>query len=931
MFNSLLFCSSVFAQAESEIPQPIKIAINKTSFPYHFQNQQGEPDGIMVDYWKLWAKKQNVEIEFVLMGWLETLASVREGETDIHAGLAKTSNRAKVFTFTDTFFKQKSHIYLHRNYEHIETLQQLLPLTIGVVAGSSHIELLKNLNPNVMIREYKSRFALFDGALRGEIAAFSILDRIFRNYERRKELLTQFPTYRRILLNQDEYVSAVKKGNSVLARFIEEGLAKITDEEKTILEKKWLGFNKSADKVLLAYTPNLLPYMGESPNGKAQGLFVDIWRLWSKQTGLEVEFIPEKMTDAIELIKAGQIDAHIAYPNNQLSSENLTLAEQVYAVPSNVYISNNIPNISELSQLSGKRLGIFKSAPYIEQVAKNHPDIKLVFLKNYKDVLIAIDNNDIDAFAGAVETTREQLMQANLQLAFYTLPNSPFKTNIFALTQHKNTRLVEIIKEGFELLPIAALIKLEENWLSNKQEGFYKQSAKKVKLTKNETAFLSNVNTVQVGINKSWRPVEFVDDNGKIQGINADVLSLISQKTGINFTYKLYDSWSEMLQGIINKEVDLLGSANESEERKKVLSFTESYWDMPWVVIHQRQKESGLKLKDFYGKTLAIVKGYHVAKVIQKDHPNIILKLVDDHEEGIKAVQQGAVQGLIENIASASELIRRESLMTLYMSVVDEFNIDKNSFAIRKDWPELTNIINKALLTISESERLVIYEKWFGINLETGFDKDTVLKLSAQIGVIIITIIVVIVVWNRRLYVEIQTRKSLEKKMKHMATHDELTGLANRVLLKDRINTAINFHQRQSLKIALLFIDLDGFKDINDTYGHDVGDELLKRVADRLSQCVRKSDTTVRFGGDEFVLLLTGLHNPNEATFIADKVLKLMLQPFQLSIAQAKIGCSIGIAMYPDDAKTESELLKEADRLMYQVKGAGKNHYAFNS
>lgn len=265
------------------------------------------------------------------------------------------------------------------------------------------------------------------------------------------------------------------------------------------------------------------------------------------------------------------------------------------------------------------------------------------------------------------------------------------------------------------------------------------------------------------------------------------------------------------------------------------------------------------------------------------------------------------------------------------MSVVDEFKIDKNSFAVRKDWPELTNIINKALMTISEDERQKIYEKWFGINLETGFDKDVVLRLSVQIGVIILTIIVVIIVWNRRLYVEIQTRKSLEEKMKHMATHDELTGLANRVLLKDRINTAINFHQRQSLQMALLFIDLDGFKSINDTYGHDVGDELLIQVANKLAQCVRKSDTIVRFGGDEFVLLLTGLHNQEEAAFIAEKVLKLVQQPFQLTVGEANVGCSIGIAMYPDDAKTDTDLLKEADRLMYKVKAAGKNHYVFNS
>jgi diguanylate cyclase (GGDEF)-like protein len=928
---TLSLCWNVCAHADKTLVQPIKIAVNKTSLPYHFQNQQGEADGLMVDYWKLWAKKQNVEIEFVIMDWLQTLSSVSANEIDIHAGMVKTIERSEFFTFSPTFIKQKSHIYIHRDYAHIENIEQLIPLTIGVVRGSSHVEQLKKLNPKFTLREYKDRFALFDAALNGEVAAFSHLDRLFRKYSRRKELLAQFPTYRRMFFKLEDYVSAVAKENTFLSEFIEQGLAKISPDEKSSIEKKWLGFNKSADKLTLAYTPNLLPYMGVSPQGEAQGLFVDIWRLWSKQTGLAVEFIPEKMSDAIELIKEGVIDAHIAYPNNQLSIDNLTLAKQIYGVPSNVYLSNDVPNIKELSQLDGKRLGVFASAPYKEQIAKNFPNIKIVTLINYSDLLIAIEKKEIDAFVGAVETTIEQLIQANLQSGFYSFPTSPFRTKIFALTQQKNTRLVEIIKEGFEILPAEELLKLEKRWLLSGQDGYYKVNNNKVRLSKNEKDFLSKNTTVKVGVNKNWRPVEFIDENGVPKGINADVLNLISQKTGVSFSFHSYDSWSEMLQGLLDNEVDILGSATESIERKKLISFTDSYWDMPWVVIHQRQQKSALKLKDFYGKELAIVKGYHLVNILQQEHPSIILKIVANHEEGIKAVQQGVVQGLIENIASASELIRRESLITLYMSVVDEFNIDKNSFAVRKDWPELIHIINKALMTISENERQTIYEKWFGINLETGFDKDVVLRLSAQIGVIILTIIIIIVVWNRRLYVEIQTRKSLEEKMKHMATHDELTGLANRVLLKDRINTAINFHQRQSLQMALLFIDLDGFKSINDTYGHDVGDELLIQVADKLALCVRKSDTIVRFGGDEFVILLTGLHNKEEAAFIAEKVLKLVQQPFKLSVADASIGCSIGIAMYPDDAKTDTDLLKEADRLMYKVKAAGKNHYVFNS
>lgn len=130
--------------------------------------------------------------------------------------------------------------------------------------------------------------------------------------------------------------------------------------------------------------------------------------------------------------------------------------------------------------------------------------------------------------------------------------------------------------------------------------------------------------------------------------------------------------------------------------------------------------------------------------------------------------------------------------------------------------------------------------------------------------------------------------------------------------------------------MAVLFIDLDGFKSINDTHGHDVGDELLVQLAERLKGCVRKSDTVVRFGGDEFVLLLTGLHQKEEAALVAQKALMLCQQPFELSAGSAQVGCSIGIAVYPDDGDSDNELLKVADTLMYKVKAKGKNNYTFN-
>lgn len=923
--------SGLSVYAENKAQDTYSIAVNSTSYPYHYINEQGEAAGLTVDLWKLWAKKQQVNVDFKVMTWKETLAKVANGKIDIHAGLAKTEAREKDFLFTPAFFLQDNHFFVHRDYANINTIEKLEPFTIGIVAGSSHIDVIKKIYPNFNLRLYKNRFAIFDAALKGEIVAFANLDKLSRNYPRSRELQLLFPPYNRLKFKQSEYGSAVAKDKVDLMTFIEVGLQKISAQEKSSIEKKWLGVDKKTKVLTLLYSPNNDPYMDISPSGKAQGLFIDMWRLWSTYTGHAIELIPQNEKDSIEILQSGGADIHIAGSGELAVDTDLQLAHYIYNVPAKIYIGEHVGNIGSAQALFGKKLGVLSDSAHINQLKQMYPEINLIQFRDLHMLINAANQGEIDALLAAVESFNSALNLRLLKAKFTPLANIEFNADIYSYVSNGNDKLAEIISEGFKLVPEEELIKLERQWLNNSETGYFKLNQSKVNLTENEATWLEKHNTIRVGVNKSWAPVEYLDDQGQLHGINAEINQFVTTRTGLNFDYISYDSWSEMLEALKRKEVDILGSATETEERKKTLLFTDSYWDMPWVVIHQRHNDAKVVIEDFYGKELAIVKGYHLIAQIREKYPNITIRLVDSHEQGLQAVQQGSVEGLIENIASASELIRRESLIPLNMSVVDDVNVDKNSFAVRKDWPELKQIIDKALATITAAEKQKIYEKWFEIKIETGFDKSVVFRVALQAGVIIVGIIVIIVVWNRRLYVEIQTRKSLELKMKHMATHDELTGLANRVLLKDRITTAINFHQRQSRLMAVLFIDLDGFKTINDTYGHDVGDELLILIADKLSGCVRKSDTVVRFGGDEFVLLLTGLHTKDEAAFIAEKVLKLVQQPFQLSAGEVNIGCSIGIAIYPDDGESDTDLLKVADTLMYKVKAAGKNHYIFNS
>lgn len=172
-------------------------------------------------------------------------------------------------------------------------------------------------------------------------------------------------------------------------------------------------------------------------------------------------------------------------------------------------------------------------------------------------------------------------------------------------------------------------------------------------------------------------------------------------------------------------------------------------------------------------------------------------------------------------------------------------------------------------------------------------------------------------------------RKEAEKRIIEMATHDALTGLPNRHLLQDRVEQALVHDARRQRQMAVLFIDLDHFKMINDSLGHDIGDLLLKAVANRLKFCVRTEDTVARQGGDEFIVVLNSIAESLDAAKVAQKILDSLMQPFYIHGNELHIGGSIGIAVFPNDGGTAETLLRNSDVAMYHAKENGRNNYQF--
>jgi len=174
---------------------------------------------------------------------------------------------------------------------------------------------------------------------------------------------------------------------------------------------------------------------------------------------------------------------------------------------------------------------------------------------------------------------------------------------------------------------------------------------------------------------------------------------------------------------------------------------------------------------------------------------------------------------------------------------------------------------------------------------------------------------------------DITSRKTAEEQIYYLAHYDALTNLPNRILFNDRISRTLSFASRYGQQFAVLFIDLDSFKEINDTHGHNAGDLVLQQAARRISQSLRESDTVARIGGDEFLVLLPGISGTEEACVVAEKILTAVARPIKVDGSEITVSSSIGIAMFPIHGGDNHSLVKAADEAMYHAKRTGKNRY----
>jgi diguanylate cyclase (GGDEF)-like protein len=440
-----------------------------------------------------------------------------------------------------------------------------------------------------------------------------------------------------------------------------------------------------------------------------------------------------------------------------------------------------------------------------------------------------------------------------------------------------------------------------------------------IRLTPNEVAWLKNNPEIRVAVKHGWMPIEFKLESNQHRGISVDYLKELSKIFNVNFipldySENMSPASAEMISGV---------SAAISKNAQFIKQ-PQPFLDFPFAIYVNK----GLNLtkqismmEDLNYKRVAIFKNGPIAKEIAENYPQIKLVHVDIADEAFEELRQGHVDAYIGN-----QIVIDYHIVVHRFSFVEKVGItpfnSTVSMAVRGDLPELSSIVSKGLQAIGTNNPEIL-DKWQISDRQ--YDR-WVMPVIFFISVALI--FVLLRIFKLKQAIKSQDIES-QKKIWHQANYDYLTNLPNRHLLDSRLKTAMEEADNSLSPLGILFIDLDNFKQVNDAAGHSIGDKLIKEAAGRISRCVRSHDTIARFGGDEFMVIMSDFDNEQALEKTSQKILAEIKKPFQIGGELFYISASIGLTIYPNDTSNPEALISYADQAMYEAKKLGRNRFQF--
>lgn len=435
-------------------------------------------------------------------------------------------------------------------------------------------------------------------------------------------------------------------------------------------------------------------------------------------------------------------------------------------------------------------------------------------------------------------------------------------------------------------------------------------------------------------------PVAFKDEQGQWRGISVDVLQAIADENGWKLEF-IENSFSGLLKDFKNKKIDILSMMAYSDKRAQKYTYSKAHLISNWGLVYSRPYSNISSLLDLEGKRVGVMKNNIHAQafreLVKKFNLNIKIVELPHNSDVMKSVQKSEVDAGVANRLFGALNANRYHLVETGI-IFNPINIHYSS--LNPNNKIILDVIDKKLLAYKANKNSIYFsslQRWLNQNNRTGFSPWLIWLAIGLSGFLIVVLGVAgllkhrVAIRTHELELEINERREAERKLDELAYYDALTKLPNRISLSEHLKVVISSAARKKNKVAILFIDIDRFKTINDTLGHDAGDQLIAKTANRLQSCIRNEDSIHRFGGDEFVAVLQDITDLKNINYITKRMLHTIKDPIKINSTEIFSSVCIGVSLYPDDSDNTDNLLKYADAAMYHAKDQGGNNCQFYS
>ncbi|MES9844297.1 MAG: transporter substrate-binding domain-containing protein [Candidatus Sedimenticola sp. PURPLELP] len=764
---SLALLPGLSGAAPGVLPEKVVIACSTGSAPFHFTDQQGEPSGMFVDLWRLWAEKSSINIEFRCASWGETLRMMKEKRADIHAGLFYTEERDEYVQYSSELHKSDTHFFFHNSVFAVNKLEDLEPFVIGVIEGDLALTYLQKHLPKANLKLYSNNKALFDGIEKGEVRVFIKDTPIALYHLSRRGMMADFRHHTSIPLYSNMFFSAVQEGNEILSNAIKKYMGEISRDERAAIVRKWTGVadQSTEDIVSIVMSGGYPPLSMLNYKGEPSGMLVDLWKLWAERTGKQVEFRFMDWDDTLDTLKNGEVDVHSGLFYTEQRADAMDFSQPFYQVATRLFYNPRQNPITSLAQIAGRRVGAVRGSFQEQYLREQHPDADVVLFPDSVSMMQYAVDGTIGLFVDEAPTAQTVLAQLGAAGIFAPFGGDLFLNKIHAAVNKGDDEMLGVVEAGLSAITTEDLAEIESKWITSPELRQHSRLGGVVRLSQAERAWLRERPNLRLGVDPNWSPFEYVGRFGNHQGIAASFIELINQRLSSSIKMDPTLTWAQVISRIRARDLDVLSAVVQTPERKRYLNFTRPYSSFPVVIVGRDDADFRDGLDSMDGLTVAVGKDYFTHEILSRDHPGIRLLPVSDLREGVMAVSRHEADAVVDSLVTLSSLLKEMGIGNLKVAGKTEYTMDLR-MAVRKDWPQLVSILDKALASITPRERKRLHDEWIQVAYEPKVDWVFIWKVAGVLLIVASAMLAVVILWNRSMAREITQRRIVEEQLK---------------------------------------------------------------------------------------------------------------------------------------------------------------------